>query len=166
MDNQGDLIQEVKNSDGGKIVFATDVIATIAALAAADVKGVAGMTGGMVEGITEMLGRKNITKGVKVEVGTEEAAIDVSVVIKYGFHIQEVCTEIQNSIRSAVETMTGLRVVEVNVYVSAVSFENEEAPREPKKEKAEKPEKEKDKEKDKDKEKEKEPKPADPPRVK
>lgn len=137
-------ISEIKKLDGGKIVFANDVIATIAALAAADVKGVAGMSGGMVEGFTEMLGRKNLTKGVKVEVGTEEVAVDVSVVIQYGFRIQDVCTAIQTAIRNAVETMTGLKVVECNVFVQAVSFENADVALptdKPKKEKAEKPEK-------------------------
>ncbi|HWR23034.1 MAG TPA: Asp23/Gls24 family envelope stress response protein [Feifaniaceae bacterium] len=151
MDNSNEIIPVIKG-EGGKIVFASDVIATIAALAAADVPGVAGMSGGMVEGITELLGRKNLTKGVKVEVGTEETAIDVSVVIKYGFRIQDVCTSIQQAIRGAVETMTGLRVVEANVYVQAVSFETDEPVREEKPPKKEKPEKE--------------PKPVDPPRVK
>lgn len=151
MDNNNEIIPVVKGGEGGKIVFASDVIATIAALAAADVPGVAGMSGGMVEGITEMLGRKNLTKGVKVEVGTEETAIDVSVIIKYGYLIQDVCANIQQAIREAVETMTGLRVVEANVYVQAVSFETEEAARE-EKQKKEKPEKE--------------PKQIDPPRVK
>lgn len=153
MSENTDLAPNVKKVEGGKIVFATDVIATIAALAAADVKGVAGMSGGMVEGITEMLGRKNLTKGVKVEVGSEEAAVDVSVVIQYGFRIQDVCAEIQKSIRNAVETMTGLRVVEVNVFVQAITFDTP-APEE-------KPKKEKEKEKP-----EKEPKPVEPPRVK
>ena len=69
---------EVRNADCGKIIFADDVIATIAALAAADVQGVASMSGGVVEGLTEMLGKKNLTKGVKVEVGSEEAAVDIS----------------------------------------------------------------------------------------
>ena len=138
MGNNYELTPDVKSNDGGKIVFATDVIATIAALAAADVKGVAGMSGGMVEGITEMLGRKNLTKGVKVEVGTEEAAVDASVIVQYGFRIQEVCTEVQHAIKNAVETMTGLRVVEVNVYVQAVSFDVAEPVPEIKKEKPEK----------------------------
>jgi uncharacterized alkaline shock family protein YloU len=136
-----EISSEVKKTEGGKIVFANDVIATIAALAAADVKGVAGMSGGMVEGITEMLGRKNLTKGVKVEVGTEEAAVDVSVVIQYGFRIQDVCFEIQNAVRNAVETMTGLRVVEANVYVQAISFDKSDVSIEPEKPKKEKPEK-------------------------
>lgn len=152
MSDKTELTPDVKKAEGGKIVFATDVIATIAALAAADVKGVAGMSGGVVEGITQMLGRKNLTKGVKVEVGTEEVAVDVSVVIQYGFRIQDVCAEIQNAIRNAIETMTGLRVVEVNIFVQSITFENQTAvPEEkpPKKEKVEK-----------------EPAPVEPPRVK
>ncbi len=153
MSDNNEMTTEVKKTEGGKIVFATDVIATIAALAAADVKGVSGMSGGMVEGITEMLGRKNLTKGVKVEVGTEEVAVDVSVIIQYGFRIQDVCMEIQKAIRGAIETMTGLRVVEVNVFVQAITFESAQ-PAEPEEKpaKKEKPEKE--------------PKPEIPPRVK
>ena len=133
---------EVNGADGGKIIFADDVIATIAALAAADVQGVASMSGGVVEGLTEMLGRKNLTKGVKVEVGTEEAAVDISVNVRYGFAIQEVCQNLQNAIKNAIETMTGLRVVEVNVFVQSVVFEKPAEPEPEKKEKKEKPVKE------------------------
>ncbi|MDD6887008.1 MAG: Asp23/Gls24 family envelope stress response protein [bacterium] len=133
---------EVKGADNGKIIFADDVVATIAALAAADVQGVASMSGGVVEGLTEMLGKKNLTKGVKVEVGTEEAAVDISVNVRYGFAIQEVCQNLQNAIKNAIETMTGLRVVEVNVYVQSVVFEKPAEPEPEKKEKKEKPVKE------------------------
>ena len=107
----------------GRIVFADEVVATIAALAVSDVDGVSSLSGGVVEGITEMIGKKNVTKGVKVEVGTEEAAVDVSVSIKYGYKIKEVCEKIQQAIKSAIETMTGLRVVEINVFVQSVVFE-------------------------------------------
>ncbi len=140
MGNNNELTPDVNVNEGGKIVFATDVIATIAALAAADVKGVAGMSGGMVDGFAQMLGRKNLTKGVKVEVGTEEAAVDVSVVIQYGFRIQDVCAEIQRAIKNSVETMTGLKVVEVNVFVQAITFDTPAA--DAVEEKPEKPEKE------------------------
>ena len=110
-------------AEGGRIIFADEVVATIAALAVADVDGVSALSGGVVEGITEMLGKKNVTKGVKVEVGAEEAAVDVSVSIKYGYKIKEVCEKIQQAIKSAIETMTGLRVVEINVFVQSVVFE-------------------------------------------
>ena len=110
-------------AEGGRIIFADEVVATIAALAVSDVDGVSALSGGVVEGITEMLGKKNVTKGVKVEVGAEEAAVDVSVSIKYGYKIKEVCEKIQQAIKSAIETMTGLRVVEINVFVQSVVFE-------------------------------------------
>ena len=113
-------------AEGGRIIFADDVVATIAALAVSDVEGVAAMSGGMVEGFTEMLGKKNMTKGIKVEVGTEEAAVDVSVNIRYGFKIRDVCEKIQLAVKNAIETMTGLRVVEVNVFVQSVTFESSE----------------------------------------
>lgn len=130
-------------AEGGRIVFADEVVATIASLAVADVDGVATLTGGMVEGISEMLGKKNMTKGIKVEVGQEEAAIDVSVSIKFGYKIKEVCEKIQAAVKSSVETMTGLRVVEVNVFVQSVVFEAGEGnSRAPKKEKEKPKEKE------------------------
>lgn len=112
-----------ETADGGRIIFADDVVATIAALAVADVEGVSAMSGGMVEGITEMLGKKNITKGVKVEVGSEEAAVDISVSIKYGYKIKDVCEKIQLAVKNAIETMTGLKVVEINVFVQSITFE-------------------------------------------
>ena len=98
------------------------MVATIAGLAAAEVKGVTSMSGNMVEGFTEMFGKKNLTKGVKVEVGTEETAIDLSVVIEYGYRIHEVCSKVQQEVKNAVETMTGLRVVRVNMFVQAINF--------------------------------------------
>lgn len=120
-----DIIESnvVETKAAGKVTFANEVIAVIAALAASDVKGIAGMSGSAMSGFTEMLGRKNITKGVKVEVGSEEAAVDIYVVVKYGFKIQEVAENIQTAVRTAVETMTGLRVVEVNVYVQGIEME-------------------------------------------
>ncbi|MDP2892203.1 MAG: Asp23/Gls24 family envelope stress response protein [Bacillota bacterium] len=116
---------QTKVQKDGKISFADDVIATIAGLAASEVPGLAGMSGGIVDGIVEFLGKKNFTKGVKVEVGNEEAAIDLFVVMEYGAKIHEVCAEIQQAVKRAVETMTGLRVMEVNVFVQGVRFEKE-----------------------------------------
>ncbi len=150
MSDGKEISTEIKNEEGGKIIFANEVIATIAGLAAMDVKGIAGMSGGVVEGFTEMLGRKNLTKGVKVEVGTQEAAVDVSVVVEYGYKLQDVCMEVQRSIKNAIETMTGLKVVEVNVYIQAVNLDAIMP-------KQEKPKKEKP---------EKVPAPVEPPRVK
>ena len=98
----------------GSVTFADDVIAIIAGLAATEVKGVA-----------NMLGKKDHAKGVKVEVGTEEAAVDLYLVLNYGINIPDVCRAVQENVKKAIETMTGLRVVEVNVHVQGVKFEKE-----------------------------------------
>ncbi len=123
-----DRIQEVevKAEKAGKITFNNDVIATIAALATVEIPGVAGMSGGFTAGVAELLGRRNLTKGVKVEVGSEECAIDLNLVIKYGSKIHEVCQSIQQSVKNSVELMTGLRVVEVNVHVQGVEIDRKE----------------------------------------
>ena len=117
------------NEMSGKVVFAEDVVATIASLAAAEVEGVYGMSGTTFEGIGEKLGKKNYTKGVKVEVGSVECAVDMTLIVKYGYRIQEVCQNVQNSVKDAIETMTGLKVVEVNISVNSVVFAEEEAPK-------------------------------------
>ena len=115
----------VENIQGGKIVFAEDVVATIAYLAACEVDGVHAMIGTTMEGLSEKLGKKNYTKGVKVEVGSEECACDITIVVKYGYRIQAVAQKVQEEIKNAIETMTGLRVVEVNVNVNSIYFEPE-----------------------------------------
>ena len=114
----------------GKIVFAEDVVATIATLAAAEVDGVYGMSGTAFEGIGEKLGKKNYTKGIKVEVGTVECAVDMSIIVRYGFRIQEVCRNVQLAVKNAIETMTGLKVVQVNITVNSIVFAKE-TPAEP-----------------------------------
>lgn len=112
----------------GSVTFAADVIATIAGLAATEVEGVAGMTGNVMNGISEILGRKNLTKGVKVEVGKEEAAIDLYMLFNYGVSLINACKSVQENVKKAIEMMTGLRVVEVNVHVMGVQFEKEAPP--------------------------------------
>ena len=126
--------QITSNDGGGKIIFATDVIATIAGLAATEVDGVDSLSGTVVEGITGMLGKKNLTKGIKVEVKEDEVALDMSLSVKYGTKIHEVCYKVQQGVKNAIETMTGLRVVMVNVTVQSVTFDKGEG-KEPKKEK-------------------------------
>ena len=123
-DNKVTQIKDV-GSDG-QITFADDVIAVIAGLAAIEVDGVVGMSGGIADGIAEMLGRKNLTRGVKVEVGNEEAAIDLDIIGEYGANMPEVCCKVQENVRKEVENMTGLHVVEVNINVLGVNMERQE----------------------------------------
>jgi uncharacterized alkaline shock family protein YloU len=109
-------------SEIGTVRIADDVVSIIAGLAAMEVEGVAAMSGGIAGGIAEVLGRRNLSKGVKVEVGTEEAKIDIFIVVRYGVRIPDVAWEIQENVKKAVETMTGLRAMQVNVHVQGVSF--------------------------------------------
>jgi uncharacterized alkaline shock family protein YloU len=122
LDNENVLIQR---EQAGSIRIADEVVKVIAGLATIEVKGVAGMSGGLAGGIAEMLGRKNLSRGIKVEVGEKEAAVDVFVIVDFGIRIPDVAAEIQEKVKDAVERMTGLTVVEVNVNVQGVAFASE-----------------------------------------
>ncbi|WP_219836442.1 Asp23/Gls24 family envelope stress response protein [Paenibacillus sp. R14(2021)] len=124
------LAADYEKTDMGTIQIAPEVIEIIAGLATIEVQGVAGMSGGFAGGIAELLGRKNLSKGVKVEVGQREAAVDVSIIVEYGNRIPEVASEIQNNVKRSIEMMTGLHVVEVNVHIHDVHFKIAEKPEE------------------------------------
>lgn len=110
----------------GSIRIADEVVGVIAGLAATEIPGVAGMSGGLAGGIAEILGRKNLSKGVKVEVGEREAAVDLFVIVEYGTRIPDVAMQVQDNVKRAIESMTGLDVVEVNIHVQGVAFSKEE----------------------------------------
>jgi uncharacterized alkaline shock family protein YloU len=120
-DNLQDVLMDMTDEFGG-IKITDDVVAIISGIAATEVPGVAGMSGGLVGDVAEILGRKNLTKGVKVEVGEKEAAIDLFIIVEYGYRIPEIAWEIQEKVKNAVESMTGLSVVEVNIHVQGVSI--------------------------------------------
>ncbi|MBU1262772.1 Asp23/Gls24 family envelope stress response protein [bacterium] len=105
---------EIKVSDG--------VIGTIAATAAINVEGVVGMSAGIVDGVVKLLTGTQLTKGMRVEMGEEEVAIDISVIVKYGAKISDVAFNVQKEVKSAVEQMTSLSVVEVNVFIEGVEL--------------------------------------------
>lgn len=110
------------NHERGSIKITDEVVGIIAGLAATEVEGVAGMSGDIVGGIAEMLGRKNFSKGVKVEVGDEAAAVEIYMIVEYGVRIPEVAFNVQENVKKAIENMTGLSVVEVNIHIQGVSF--------------------------------------------
>ena len=115
-------IIERHETELGTIRIADEVVAVISGLAATEIKGVAGMSGGLAGGIAEMLGRKNLSRGVKVEVGEKECAVDMFIIVEYGVRIPDVAIRIQENVKRAIESMTGLGVVEVNVNVQGVVF--------------------------------------------
>ena len=117
------LVEITNATEMGDIRISEEVVAIIASVAAMEVEGVAGMSGGIAGGIAEILGRKNLSKGVKVEVGEKEAAIDVYVIVEYGSRIPEVSWNVQEKVKQRVEAMTGLNVVEVNIHIQGIDFE-------------------------------------------
>ena len=119
--NEGEK-EEVALESNTNIKIADDVIAVIAGAAASEVPGVASMAGGFAGGISEVFsGKKNFAKGIKVEAGEKETRIDVNIIVEYGVRIPDVAFEIQNRVKKAVESMTGLKVVDVNVHVQGVN---------------------------------------------
>ena len=113
-----------EQTEGGSIKIADEVVGIIAGLAATEVTGVAGMSAGLVGGIAEMLGKKNLSKGVKAVVGEREAAIDVYIIVEFGVHIPDIALRVQENVKRAIESMTGLEVIEVNIHVQGVGFTN------------------------------------------
>lgn len=108
---------------GSTINYSNEVVSIIAGLAASEVEGIASMVNVPNGGL---LGKnRSVTRGVKVEIGTEEASVDLYVTVEYGKPIQKAAQEAQESVRKAVEAMTGLHVVKVDVHVQGVSFEKE-----------------------------------------
>lgn len=112
--------EEISVEGNDTIKIANEAVATYAGIAVSEVPGVYGMAGGFA-GITEALsGKKNLAKGIKVDVGEKSAKIDVNIIVEYGARIPEVAFEIQTRVKKAVENMTGLKVLEVNVHVQGV----------------------------------------------
>ena len=115
--------EKVEDTENG-IEISNDVIAVIAGVAVSEVQGVASMAGGFAGGITEVLsGKKNLSKGIKVDADEKEVRIDVNIIVEYGSRIPDVAFDIQNRVKTAVEGMTGLKVVAVNVHVQGVNTE-------------------------------------------
>lgn len=107
----------------GNIRIADDVVAIIAGLAATEVEGVVGMSGGLAGGIADMLGKRNLSKGVRVEVGERQTSVDLFIIVKFGARIPDVAWNIQENVKKAIESMTGLEAIKVNVHVQGVSFD-------------------------------------------
>ena len=114
-------IEEKTEGSNDGIKISNDVVAVIAGVAVSEVPGVASMSGGFAGGISEVLsGKKNLSKGIKVDAGDKEVKIDVNIIVEYGSRIPDVAFEIQNRVKKSVESMTGFKVEEVNVHVQGV----------------------------------------------
>ncbi len=119
-------LMEMENSPKelkGVVKINDDVIATIVAMALAEVKGIRPATGGsFMEELAEKLGKKPTPKGVKIEVDEDGVSVDLSITVEYGMKIPNLVWEVQEKIKETVEEMTGYKVKEVNVTVQGVHF--------------------------------------------
>ncbi len=112
------------------VKIADEVVSVIAAKAAGEVEGIASMTGSFAGEFVEKLGVKNLSKGIKVDIAESNVAISLSVMVKYGYKIPDVCKDAQAAVKTAVESMTGLNVSEVNMYVQGIIFPQPEETKE------------------------------------
>lgn len=108
----------------GTISIADDVVASIAGIAAIEAKGVYKLNGNITKELIGKLGKKNLANGVKVNISEGEVSVDISVELLYGNSVKKVSEEIQSKVKQAVETMTGLKVVVVNVFVTGIKLDN------------------------------------------
>lgn len=126
-ENKNEAVVELENqitteTEENGIKISDDVVAVIAGVAVSEVPGVAGMAGGFAGGISEVFsGKKNLAKGIKVEISDNDTKIDVNIIVEYGTRIPDVAFQIQTRVKKAVESMTGLNVEEVNVHVQGVN---------------------------------------------
>ena len=122
---EAEKIEEISVEGNDTVKIANEAVATYAGIAVSEVPGVYAMSGGFA-GITEALkGKKNYTKGIKVDIDNKNAKIDANIIVEYGARIPDVAFEIQSRVKTSVENMTGLKVLEVNVHVQGVHTVNE-----------------------------------------
>ena len=107
----------------GEVQIADEVVAIIAGLAATEVEGVDSLAGNMSNELISKLGMKNLSRGVKVDVTEEHVSVHMSLNLKYGVSIPKVCEMVQEKVKNAIENMTGLSVLDVNIKIAGIHVE-------------------------------------------
>lgn len=106
----------------GAVLISDDVVAVIAGLAATEVKGVSAMAGNITNEIMSKVGRKNLSKGVKVVIQGKRVKIGLAIMMEFGYNIPGTCSKVQDRVKSAVENMTGLTVTDVDIRIVSVEM--------------------------------------------
>ncbi len=126
MANENTHTRTIEINDGfGKAIIADEVIAIIAGLAASEVEGVASMAGNATRELIEKLGVKSLSKGVRLQVENDQVRVAMNVNLRYGYSVPDTSAEIQEKVKTAIETMTGLEVAEVNIKITNVVMDND-----------------------------------------
>ena len=106
----------------GEIGVGYEAVAVIAGIAATETEGVASMAGGITADLVGRLGMNTLSKGVKVNLSDKDVLVDLSLNIRTGYSMKKVCEDVQEKVKAAIENMTGLDVVRVNIRVAGVNF--------------------------------------------
>ena len=109
----------------GEVHISDEVVAIIAGLAATEIEGVQSMAGNITNELVSKLGMKNLSKGVKVTISDDSVEVSLALNIKYGYEIPAVSKKVQDKVKSAIETMTGLTVTAVNIKIVSFNIEAE-----------------------------------------
>ncbi len=121
-DERDNYTIELENNNG-EVIIADEVVAVIAGLAAMEVEGVASMVGDATRELISKIGKKTLSKGVRVDILEGVVTIALALNIKYGYNLMSISTKVQEKVKVAVENMTGLTVADVNVRVAGVEVE-------------------------------------------
>ena len=105
----------------GTVKIADDVVAMIAALAATEVDGVAAMAGNMTNELLSRVGVKSLSKGARVYVSNKKVKVELAITMEYGYNIPATCQRVQNRVKAAIENMTGLEVLAVNIRIAGIN---------------------------------------------
>ncbi len=105
----------------GTVKIADDVVAMIAALAATEVDGVAAMAGNMTNELLSRVGVRSLNKGARVYVSNKKVKVELAITMEYGYNIPATCQRVQNKVKSAIENMTGLEVLDVNIRIAGIN---------------------------------------------
>lgn len=109
-------------ADSDSMMITDEAIAVMAGVATSEVRGVAGMSGGFAGGIAEVFGRRNLSKGVKVVTKNDTTTVDLYVIVKYGYRIPDLAYEIQETVKSTIENLSGIEVDSVNIHIQGIDY--------------------------------------------
>lgn len=107
--------------NNGTVNISDDVIGIIAGIAAGEIEGIKGLHGTFTDEVMERLGSKNLTKGIQVELLDRTVSVKLKVIVDFGVHIHEVCEGVQENVKTAIESMTGLDVTAVDIEVDGIN---------------------------------------------
>lgn len=124
MNEQKEYISQMR--ENGALHISEDVLASIAGITVSEIDGVALPGSGFGAEIADILGKKNLGRGIRITISEEnEITVDCAIVVEIGFSIVDICKNVQEAVSDNIENVTGFRVSAVNVTVAGVALPKE-----------------------------------------